>query len=138
MTNQPSHDEFKLTYAPILTWESQVSQYPERGEPNTIELFLGDESENFPGKPPINCLLWRDGDGLIRGILNHYPDDYPPYEQRGNINVFVQPEWKRRGIGTALWDKAIELFGEPNYHQQTYSPEGIKAVLRYRRKHGLD
>lgn len=130
-------EEFNLTYAPILPWDSQVIQYPELGEPDTIELFLGDESENFPGLPPINCLLWRDHDGRIRGILNHYPVDYPPWEKAGNVNVFVQPGWKKRGIGTALVDKAIELFGELNFHQQTYSPEGMQFLLRYRRKHGL-
>lgn len=134
MTDTDQFDQFKLCREPILPFATQVTQYPQNGEPDTIELFLGDVGK---GRLPVNCLLWRNHDGLVRGILNHYPQDYPPLEQAGNINVFVHPDWKRRGIGTALMERATELFGEPNFEQQIYSPEGMKFLLRYRRRHGL-
>lgn len=106
-----------------LTWESQVVQYADAPPPEEpgITYYEGDVSDSFPDKPPIDCLLYwqekpggqmgRDGQRRAKlrivGILNHYPDDYPPYEKAGNVNVWVRKAQQRQGIATALWEEAV-------------------------------
>lgn len=53
------------------------------------------------GLLPVLCLCWRDEAGLLRGVLNYYQQD-SPWEKKGNANVFVDPEWYGKGIGTEL------------------------------------
>lgn len=80
----------------VYSWASQALQYPSMGPPG-----IG----YFPGETPkgtIDCLLWRDTNGRLRGICNHYPFDVPGFEEAGNVNLWVHPRWQRRGIGTAL------------------------------------
>ena len=80
----------------MLTWESQASQYAQRGEPGIRY------ERHTVGSWPIDCLLYRGPSGYLFGILNHYPVDCPPYEKAGNINFWVRPDQRRRGIGTKL------------------------------------
>jgi GNAT superfamily N-acetyltransferase len=109
---------------PMYSWESQVCQYPALGAPG-IEYFAGVVEGR---EKPVDCLLWRDDDGRVRGILNHYPIDYPPYEVAGNVNIWVDPDWQRRGIGTALVERCIQMYGQIPVEQQKYTPEGAELL----------
>lgn len=120
-------ETYELIQGEVFSFESQVSQYPALGEPG-IGYFAGDVGDDWP---PIDCLLWRDEQGRVRGILNHYAADYP-MEKRGNINIFVDPQWHRRGIATALLKQAEQLYGPTNWKQQRYSREGLAMMLHYR------
>ncbi|MDT7538329.1 MAG: hypothetical protein QOI82_1914 [Actinomycetota bacterium] len=80
-----------------LSWESQVGQYPPLGPPG-VGYFAGVVSDDVR---PVDCLLWRDQDGLLRGILNHYPEDFGS-QPAGSVNLWVQPGFFGRGIATAL------------------------------------
>ncbi len=80
----------------MLNWESQASQYAPRGEPGIRY------EQHTVGSWPIDCLLYRGSSGNLFGILNPYPVDCPPYEKAGNINFWVRPDQRRRGIGTKL------------------------------------
>ncbi len=83
-----------------LSWEGQAEQYPPAGEPG-IGYFAGDAGF----AQPVDCLLWRDETGALRGILNHYPVDMPPWEQAGNLTVLVQPGWRRRASPPRCWTR---------------------------------
>lgn len=124
--------EYRLDVYPdaeALPWWSQVQQYPEIGEPG-ISYFAG-EIEGYD--VPVDCLLFRDGEGRLRGILNHYAIDYPPWEKAGNVNVFVDPTAQRKGIGTALAREAQRRWGPINVEQQSYTLAGVALM-----KHLLD
>jgi uncharacterized protein YndB with AHSA1/START domain len=85
----------------MYTWESQAAQYPPTGPPG-ISYFRGDLSEELF----VNCLLYRDETGELIGILNHYPTEFPPHERAGDENIWVRPDRRRRGIGSALLSEA--------------------------------
>jgi GNAT superfamily N-acetyltransferase len=111
----------------LYSWESQVQQYPRFGVPGRISYFAGVVDSQTT---PVDCLLWRDENGLLRGILNHYPIDYPPFERAGNVNLWVDPEWQKRGIGTDLVKKCIELYGPLKVEQQKYSRDGAEFITK--------
>lgn len=103
-------------------FDSQASQYPRSGPPG-VSYFKGEiDSERW-----VDCLLWRDASGKLEGILNHFPMDFPPYEEKGNVNVIVRSSSRRQGIGTKLMLEAFHRWNI-NLSQQTYTPDG--AALR--------
>jgi GNAT superfamily N-acetyltransferase len=82
--------------AGVYSWASQARQYPALGRPGIS--WLGGETPHGT----VDCLLWRDPNRRLRGILNHYPFDVPGLEVAGNVNLWVHPQWQRQGIGSAL------------------------------------
>lgn len=93
-------------------------------------------SRQHPGKPPIDCLLYRGEDGELLGVLNHYPADYPPLERAGNFLVLVKPSARRRGIGTLLLDELDTRYGL-KAEQQAYSAPGRALVAHWLRSRGV-
>lgn len=107
-------------------WESQASQYPPFG-PAGISLF--EPGGEFEG---AHCLLWRDDRGILRGILNYYSRAFPPHEEAGGCNVWVDPGHKGQGIATALVEEAMRLW-DIDLSKQRFTPQGAafaKAFLR--------
>lgn len=112
----------------LMPWSSQVLQYDPTGEPG-LSHFLGD----MPGDlPPVDCLLWRDDDGTLIGVLTYYSVDY--YESdgtlldaAGNFTVLVHPDKRRQGIGRKLLSEA-ERRWKLNFDQQIYTPSGLALV----------
>lgn len=110
---------------PALTWESQVRQYPRRGVPG-ITYMAGHTPLG-----PVDCLLWRDDRKTwVRGILNHYPQGAGRLERAGNVNVFVDPQWRRQGIASALLDEARRRWSI-DLGQQQYSDLGAAFIRAY-------
>ena len=81
----------------MATWEGQAAQYPLTGPPG-ISYLRGHAGNNVF----VDCLLYRDDSGELVGILNHYPTDIPPLQHAGDENIWVHPDRRRQGIGTAL------------------------------------
>lgn len=107
-----------------LPWESQVGQYPARG-PKGISYFAGVVPEGT-----VDCLLYRDKSGKVRGILNYYATDFPPHERAGNVNVLVDPKWQRRGIASKLLSEAQRRW-TINWEQQAYTEAGARLVQAF-------
>ena len=108
----------EIDLPPAFPFASQVCQYPKHGPPG-LGYFKGVISDFAH----VDALLWRDEMGLVRGILNHYPQDFFPDESKGNVNIFIEPAAKRTGIATRLLTEAIARWGV-NFEQQRFTKEG--------------
>ena len=117
---------------PRFDFASQVGQYPPKGDPG-IGYFKGELDKNRY----VNALLYRDEQGQVRGILNHYPQDITTraggiyggmqllLERKGNVNLMVDPTARRQGIATKLYREADRRW-KINPKQQEYTTEGRK------------
>lgn len=110
----------------MLDWAGQAEQYPPFGPPG-ISYFPGP----LPSGNVVDCLLWRDEGGILRGILNHYPFE-SRWEKIGNVNVWVAPGHQRQGIGTRLVEEAMNRW-PIDFQQQRYSAEGVALYEGLRR-----
>lgn len=113
-----------------MSWDTQVVQYPARDTPG-IHYFRGDIGQGMW----VDCLLHYDPDGSLSGILNHCPQDIPPFEKKGAVNMWVRPDRVRQGIGTALVDEAFDkwrFFGE----DQRLTPNGAGFARHLHEKRG--
>jgi GNAT superfamily N-acetyltransferase len=130
-------------------FESQVGQYPKSGPPG-ISYFLGvvnigDITGNTTGKVvgrvlfSVDNLLYRNSKGAVIGILQYFPDGAPmDLEKPGNVNVFVHPRRRRRGIASSLVAEAQRRWGPLDMDQQMYTPEGRALVENLVAKGVLD
>jgi hypothetical protein len=130
--------EVLLIPGPAYTWESQAEQYAQTGPPGRrleyhwVDLESGDEvfpaasalGPDVAGATRIDCLLHRDEDGLLDGILNHY-DGRNPVEGKDAINVWVRADRQRQGIATGLVRHAMSLWPGITYDKQRYTTDGI-------------
>jgi GNAT superfamily N-acetyltransferase len=112
------------------SWESQAAQYSRKGPPG-ISYFRGQVTDDYH----VDCLLYRDEDGELVGILNHYPADFPPYEREADINVWVRPDRRRRGIGTALGLEAASRWEAPRPDQARMTASGARWVAAIERQY---
>lgn len=131
----------KRTFSPfeeIYSFQSQVVQYPQNG-PSGISYFRGASPWMEEQGKWVDALLFRDDNGRVRGILNHYPFDLidpenpSVREERGNINIFIDPLYKNKRVGTALLDEAISRY-DVDLNKQNYSTEGAAFINAYVRK----
>jgi GNAT superfamily N-acetyltransferase len=100
-------------------WASQARQYAPTGEPG-IHL----EQHDVPGvRGPtvVDCLLYRDDDGQLLGIFNHYNENNL-WQKPGSCNLWVHPDHQRKGIATDLLREADKLWELAD--QENYTPEG--------------
>lgn len=113
------------TLPDVFTWDSQVVQYPHRGDPG-VSYFAGELSDGRV----VDCLLHRDDKGILQGILNYYREgvDWGPDEKPGNVNLWVKPGRERRGIGTELVQDAVRRWGV-SLEGQRYTVAGAHFAL---------
>jgi uncharacterized protein YndB with AHSA1/START domain/GNAT superfamily N-acetyltransferase len=90
----------------MYSWESQAAQYPPTGPPG-FAYVRGNVSDEVY----VDCLLYHDENGELVGILNRYPMDIPPHEREGDQNIWVRPDRRRQGIGSALTSEAFVRWG---------------------------
>lgn len=118
--------------ADAYSWDSQAAQYAYRDEPG---IHLERHHLGVVGAwTQIDCLLYRDEDGLLIGILNYYLDSNNPLETAGNINVWVKPDHQRQGIATALLEEARRRWPDLDAEQQNYTPSGLLLLDGLMRK----
>lgn len=108
----------------MAPWESQAAQYPATGPPG-ISYFRGELSpESF-----VDCLLFRDENGQLVGILNRYPKAFLPHEREGDQNIWVHPGHRRQGIGSALITESYLRWGpNPNADDLRLTESGVRLL----------
>jgi GNAT superfamily N-acetyltransferase len=115
----------------MYTWESQAAQYPTTGPPG-ISYFRGTVSDELF----VDCLLYRDETGELVGIFNHYPVDIPPHERQGDENIWVHPDRRRQGIGSALLLEARFRWGPPpNADEPKLTESGLRFATALAEKY---
>jgi uncharacterized protein YndB with AHSA1/START domain/GNAT superfamily N-acetyltransferase len=113
----------------MYSWGSQAAQYPPKGPPG-ISYFRGELGDGLH----VDCLLYRDESGDLVGILNHYPTDIPPHERAGAQNIWVHPDRRRQGIGSALSAEAfmrwttVPTDGFPDRDDLRLTPSGAQMM----------
>lgn len=103
-----------------MSFNGQKRQYPDHGAPG-ISYYPG--FLNDPGDHVVDCLLYRDDEGKLIGILNHFGFDLPPHQKKGDVLVMVDPKHQRKGIGTALLREAGKLY-DIDLSTQRFTKEG--------------
>lgn len=111
----------------MWSFKSQSDQFDEIGKPG-LSYFKGTGNGLKKGQW-VDCLLWRDEQGKLKGIVYHYPQDLP-LEKKGNMNIFIAPDAKRQGIGTKLVAEAIKRY-KVDLRQQRYSEEGAAFINNF-------
>lgn len=117
---------------PAEAFASQRVQYATLGPAG-----FSHERHTLTGRGPhaiVDCLLWRDADGALGGILNHYPNDIPPLQQAGSFLVLVDPTRLRQGIGTRLLAEADRRW-HLDLDAQEYTQAGLALADAYDRHH---
>jgi hypothetical protein len=108
----------------MLPWESQITQY-ERSGPPGVSYFRGQVSESLH----VDCLLYRDEGGDLVGILNHYPADIRPFQLAHDMNIWVRPDRRRRGIASTLLLEAHFRWGPfPEDTEPKLTQSGVEFV----------
>ena len=135
--------EVEVSMAPAFSWRSQAQQYDEQGQ-RGIQLeshWVEGSIERFPDQEPggaeylnslpnvsrVDCLLYRDNDGTLSGILNHY-DGKNPLEKLDAVNIWVRPDRQRQGIATVLLRDAKRRWPGVTAEKQRYTQDGIKLL----------
>jgi ribosomal protein S18 acetylase RimI-like enzyme len=129
---------------PAFSWESQARQYAESGAPGLtleqhmvevktgIEVFGAAAELAGPGVSVINCLLFRDEDGSLVAILNHY-DGKNPLEAADAVTLWVRPDRQREGIGKMMTREAMQRWPGVRLENQRYTRMGmhlLKSLVR--------
>lgn len=121
---------------PAYSWESQAAQYAPKGQPglslerHMVSMTTGKEVFGIPPElaggdvTVIDCLLHRDDRGDLDAILNHY-DGKNPLEAKDNVNVWVRPDSRQRGLGTAMVQAAMERWPGVKLERQRYTRDGL-------------
>ena len=130
-------ESFGKPFPEAFSFESQKVQYPALGEPG-ISYFAGETKLGV-----VDCLLWRDKNGVVLGILNYYSfnalwddpilmvlsgEEY--MESKGNVNLFVDPAHRRHKIASLLLSAAGERW-DIDLAQQRYTADGRKFIEWY-------
>lgn len=89
------------------TWEQQASQFPPHGLPGiTLQQITLGPPDN---QTVVDCLLYRDDDGNLIGILAHYNENNP-LQEPDTVNLLVKPDQQRKGVGKSLAREACTLW----------------------------
>ena len=113
----------------VLTpWQGQAAQFPPFGEPG-----LGYEQRTI-GPPEkrtvVDCLTYRDANGVLIGLLFHYNENNP-FQEPDSLTFMVNPDRQREGAGTALLGEAVSRWPgiqEKGYGHQTWTPESMAFI----------
>jgi len=140
----------EVNLSPAFSWDSQAQQYAELGHPgiwleshwieaNGVERFPDREPggaqhlNSLPHVARVDCLLYRDSEGVLSGILNRY-DGKNPLEKLDAVNIWVRPDRQRQGIATALLRDAKRRWPGITAEKQRYTEDGIKLLATLLRR----
>jgi GNAT superfamily N-acetyltransferase len=97
---------------------AQSCRFPNFGEPGITQFV-----EMAYGTVPIEMMVHRDPNGILRAIFSYFPFDMPPRQLAGEFLVFVDPSWQRQGLATEMFEIADARFGI-DLSAQSYTPDG--------------
>lgn len=126
-------DDDHLNAELFTTWEAQAGQFPPHGLPGiTMQHLTIGPPDN---QTVVDCLLYRDDDGLLVGILAHYNENNP-LQLPDSVNLLVKPDYQRQGVGKALareattiWPRILKVKGTKHQHWTSESIAWADALV---------
>ena len=118
-------------------WEDCFKRLPQSGKAGISYLKTSGDFITY-----THTLLYRDNEGKLLGFFEYFPTGTMPdangmREEKGNINILVDPKEWDKGIGTQLLTEACKRW-DVNIEQQLYTPLGYKLVRSYMRTSGYE
>jgi GNAT superfamily N-acetyltransferase len=108
----------------MADWVRVAAEYPKIG-PAGISYFRGVRKDGHQ----VNCLLYREEDGELTGVLTHHPTTIPNLERRGQGNLWVHPEHRRQGIARKLLLELVRRDWPTDHEQVRTTPEGAALLV---------
>lgn len=108
-------------------WQVIATKFAQKGMPGITYLKAEYSPEQW-----IETFVYRDECGNLLGIIDYFPVDTIPHEKKGNVNIFVHPEHRGKGVGLALLKKGDERW-DIDFDKQQYTYSGLKLVKSYQR-----
>ena len=104
-------------YAPVVALSNRV--YPEYPETEGEWRYRDAHRE-----AKIRHARWvAEGDGMVLGCASHDQWESTYHPQRFSVDVLVDPAYRRRGIGTRLYDVVVDAL-------RVFDPIGLRAGTR--------
>jgi aminoglycoside 6'-N-acetyltransferase len=89
--------------------------------------------DDFPFDEPESTRFTIDVDGSVAGLIQYWEEPEPKYRHAG-IDLFVDPAWHGRGVGSEAVRQVVTLLiEERGHHRITIDPavENAAAVRAY-------
>ena len=126
-------DDDHLNVEITTTWEAQASQFAPTGPPG---ITLERKTIGPPDKETVvDCLLYRNDEGMLIGILAHYNDNHPS-QVPDSVNLLVKPDQQLKGVGKGLareacsrWPQILKVKGTKIQHWTAESLAWAEALV---------
>ncbi len=105
----------------------RIHQAPE------VVAWWGEPEEAFPWEEPDSTRLTIEVDGAIAGLIQYQEETEPRY-RHASIDLFLDPSFHGRGIGTEVVRRVAEhLIEERGHHRLTIDPAtaNLAAIRAY-------
>jgi GNAT superfamily N-acetyltransferase len=104
-----------------LTWRDIVRRSTQSGEPGFCHYL----------SPIAEVLVYRDADRKLRGVLVVYNQFAQPPASKGELLFYVDPSYRRRGVGIGLLRQAARQNMVIDFERQKYSREGWACISKF-------
>jgi GNAT superfamily N-acetyltransferase len=120
-----------LSPAAIPEFRQQAREFAAVGAPGMTRLVVRlQPTERYNVSCDVDCLLYRDKHGKLRGILTHHPYAVPPFASAHDVMINVEPRYRRKGIARRLLRRALELW-PIDVHNQRCTADGAAFIAAF-------
>lgn len=93
-----------------------------------VRRWWGDPAEGFPWEEPESTRLTIAVDGSVAGLIQWWEEPDPRYRHAA-VDVFLDPLWHGRGIGTEVLQRTASILThERGHHRVTIDPAAANAA----------
>jgi aminoglycoside 6'-N-acetyltransferase len=93
-----------------------------------VRRWWGDPEDEFPWEDPASTRLTVEVDGRVAGLIQWWEESDPRYRHAA-VDVFLDPQWHGRGIGTEVLQRTLRILThERGHHRVTIDPAATNAV----------
>lgn len=82
----------------------------------------------------VLTLVYRDEEGILKGLLNYYPNGIFARNKPGEVELLVHPDARRQGIGMKVLKEGIRLW-DIQARKQRYNPASAGLTEAWLKEH---